>query len=135
MRNTRTNLLNGLEYERHPFSHLRKIWLIGFLIGIQGLGFGQTLNLQKSVSQTTPNVGDAFTYIIDASCNSTTRDCESVVFTDPLPSSLEFLNFSDPLPDGIGSASYDEASHTVTITFDASACTCLLYTSPSPRDA
>lgn len=82
----------------------------------------QTFSLQKSVSNTNPNAGVPFNYIIDAACNSTTRDCETAVITDCLPPEVEFLNVSNPLPDGVSSATYDPNTHCVTIRFDATAC-------------
>ena len=82
----------------------------------------QTFTLSKSVSNTNPNNGQPFNYIIDAACNSTTRDCETAVITDCLPPELEFLNVSNPLPDGVSSATYDPNTHCITIRFDATAC-------------
>ncbi len=91
-------------------------------VGIATSLGAQTFNLQKSVSTTTPTTGQPFDYIIDASCNSTTRDCETAVIVDCLPSELEYLNVSDPLPDGVSSAIYDPNTHCVTIRFNAAAC-------------
>lgn len=81
----------------------------------------QTFNLQKSVTNQNPNAGQPFSYIIDASCNSTTTDCESAVIVDCLPPEVEFMSLSDPQPDGVF-AVYDSGTHCVTITFDATAC-------------
>jgi len=81
-----------------------------------------TLTMTKTVSNNNPDVGEVFNFIIDASCNSTTEDCDNVVIIDTLPGTVEFLNFSYPLPDGVSSATYDLATREIVISFDASAC-------------
>lgn len=80
------------------------------------------LRLNKSVTNTTPNVGDSFDYIIQASCNNTVGDCETTVITDCLPPEVEYINVSNPLPDGVSSAVYNPLTHCVEIRFDATAC-------------
>ena len=85
---------------------------------------GQTFELQKSVDNTTPDAGEVFNYTINASCSSSTQDCESVVITDPLPPTLDYLGTSFPWPDGVADVVYDPLAHDLTITFDASAANC-----------
>ena len=83
----------------------------------------QQFNLNKTVSTTNPTAGLTFNYQINASCNSSTQDCESATIVDPLHPSLEFVAISQPLPDGVSSAVYDPVTHTVTVQFDATSCT------------
>ena len=81
------------------------------------------LVLQKTVDNTSPIPGEVFTYTIDVACNSTSRDCESVILTDCLDPDVSFVHVSEPLPDGVKSADYDPVTHCVTIEFDATNCT------------
>ena len=100
-----------------------KLFALIFILSIFGNKTNaQTLTLSKTTSDLTPNDGSPFSYIINAACNSSTQDCESVTITDALPDELEFINFSSPLPDGIDQATYDINSHSVTVTFDATSC-------------
>lgn len=103
--------------------YFNQLFVVFILLLGHGYGAAQSFNLSKTVDNTTPNVGEPFNYIIDASCNSSTQDCESAVITDVIPPQLEFLNFSDPLPDGVRDAIYDQSTNTATITFDATSCT------------
>ena len=93
-------------------------------IGNPQNGNAQQFNLNKTVSTTNPNTGEVFNYIINASCSSSTQDCESVVITDPLPPTLEYLGTSFPWPDGVADVVYDPLAHELTITFDASSANC-----------
>ena len=100
----------------------RLAFLCLFLMGPIDAIESQSLNFSKSVTNASPIPNEVFNFVIDASCNSTTGDCENVVITDTLPSTLEFLNFSFPLPDGVSSASYDINTREIIVLFDASAC-------------
>ena len=100
------------------------MWLMvfGMFVSIRAPISGQTLIISKSTSNASPAVAEIFNFVIDASCNSTTGDCENVVIRDTLPGTVEFLNFSFPLPDGVSSATYDISSREIVILFDATTC-------------
>lgn len=102
--------------------HRASILVLFSVAAIHGLQGQATLTLQKQASNTTPQPGELFYYIIDAACNSTTNDCESTVIVDCLDPDVDFLNVSNPLPDGVSSAVYDPTTHCITIEFDATQC-------------
>ena len=83
--------------------------------------YAQDLRLSADVDNTTPDAGEVFNYIINASCSNSTSDCESVVITDPLHPVLELISVSNP-PDGVSAIVYDDITHELTITFDATNC-------------
>ena len=122
-------LFHGLEKGTwHRWLSEEFIFILKFILGLTLFLAvcnvnAQTFTLQKTVSNTTPAAGVPFNYILNASCNSSTQDCETAIIRDTLPPELEFLNFSTPLPDGVGSATYDIASHSIMVTFDATSCT------------
>lgn len=101
---------------------LRGVFIL-VVIGMSSqMGYAQTFQLDKTVDTTTPQPGEIFNYIINATCNSSTQDCESAVITDPLPANLDFVSYSQPLPAGVLSLGYDAATHSISFTFDATAC-------------
>ena len=117
----------GIRTTKFPVFNLIKKGLsntlmLGLFLTISQASLAQTFQLQKTVSANYPYPGDIFSYIINASCNSSISDCESVVITDALPPEVEFVAISEPLPDAISSATYDPATHTVTALFDAANC-------------
>ena len=77
--------------------------------------YAQDLRLSADVDNTTPDAGEVFNYIINASCSNSTSDCESVVITDPLHPVLELISVSNP-PDGVSAIVYDDITHELTIT-------------------
>jgi len=103
------------------------LWLVmigTFFCCLGNLG-AQNFQINKDASNTSPNAGETFDYIIGARCVGSQNDCESAIITDPLPGALEFLNFSYPLPDGVSPASYYDANtHTVHILFDGTPPAC-----------
>ncbi len=75
--------------------------------------------MEKSNPTPFPNVNDAFNFVLDLSCSSSTGPCIGVEIRDTIPEYLQFLNFSNPLPAGVASATYEPVTREAVITFDA----------------
>lgn len=118
------NFYSGLEVKT-PFSRSNsKLLFLGLLFGLPFFGISQSANfeLTKTVTNTSPNAGEPFSYIINAACNSNVRDCETAVITDCLDPSLIYLGYSNPLPSGVVFQGYNSGTHCVTFGFDATLC-------------
>ncbi|MFK7946455.1 MAG: SdrD B-like domain-containing protein [Saprospiraceae bacterium] len=84
-----------------------------FLLGISN-NYAASLDLIKTVDDSTPLTGETFTYTLQYRCASTTEDCNGVVITDPLPASVEYVGLSGSLH--TTNETYNSGSHTVTFT-------------------
>lgn len=80
-----------------------------------------SMNLSKTASVSTVNVGTNFTYELSYNCVSDTAHCDNVVITDVLPSNIEYV-------------SHTTSSHTASAAFDAPSNT-LTYTMNTPLAA
>jgi len=74
-----------------------------------------TVELTKSVSNTTPLSGEIFTYTLQYNCVSLTENCNGTYISDPLPPEVEFVSLTNSVH--IASSSYNSGTHTVTFTF------------------
>ncbi len=74
-----------------------------------------TLELTKSVSNSTPLSGQNFSYTLQYSCASITENCNGTYISDPLPPEVEFVSLINSAH--ISSSSYNPSTHTVTFTF------------------
>ncbi|MFK7774050.1 MAG: SdrD B-like domain-containing protein, partial [Saprospiraceae bacterium] len=75
-----------------------------------------TLELTKSVSNSTPLSGQNFSYTLQYRCASITDDCNGTYISDPLPPEVEYVSLINSAH--IASSSYNSSSHTVTFTFN-----------------
>lgn len=98
------------------FMH-RACFIFFLLLSLNG-AVAQSLTLNQSSSNPTPDAEEAFEFVISISCNSTTSNCQNAIVSGYLPEEVDFLNFSNPLPIGIASATYDIATRYYEITFD-----------------
>jgi uncharacterized repeat protein (TIGR01451 family) len=80
------------------------------------LSQGADLDLVKTVSTTSVNTGETFTYTLQYRCASTTENCTGVMITDPLPASVEYVSLSGSVH--TTNEQYDFVNHTVTFTLD-----------------
>ncbi|MGB0931358.1 MAG: hypothetical protein ACPGVB_11310, partial [Chitinophagales bacterium] len=54
----------------------------------------QTIEISKAVTTNNVPTGQAFSYLINYNCNSTTDSCKNVVITDLLPEELQYITAS-----------------------------------------
>ncbi len=103
----------------NSFSWSQTKWFSVLLLCLLGIGaYSQSLQLSQSVSDANPAEEQAFEYLMNIACNSTTGDCWDTQITGTLPDHLDFISFSTPLPAGVGSATYDPATRQYIITFN-----------------
>ena len=111
----------NFDYLRSPntltYRWFKYVFLV-FLVLQGSVSFCQTLTLSQSVSNASPVEFEAFDYIINISCNSTTGDCLDAQMTGTLPDAIDYVSFSDPLPLGVSSATYDPVTRQYVIAFD-----------------
>jgi fimbrial isopeptide formation D2 family protein len=75
------------------------------------------VNLVKSASVSSIDVGTPFTYSIQINCPGTTDSCNNVVVTDPLDINLDFIGTSTPTGN-VQSITHNPTNNTVTITMN-----------------
>ena len=78
----------------------------------------QTVEIAKSVSNSSPAAGTTIFYTLNFRCASTTSNCENVVITDVISTNLTFSGATSSLG---GTSFYDPNSNTLSVSFSRGA--------------